>query len=198
VTDAILRDSSACSVIGRSANSTGNPADIAASTNHTILARIADALTWAAGFAFDGAGRIMQIAFAAAHNPSTDANTLDDYEEGTWTPADGSGAGLTFTSVEAYYIKIGQSVTATARFTYPATADGTVNVIGGLPFTIQDTTANVWMAPVINTSGTIMALEGINNTTTATVINASSSSSFTNANLSTVTLRFTFTFRATA
>ena len=27
------------------------------------------------------------------------ANALDDYEEGTWTPADGSGAGLTFNSV---------------------------------------------------------------------------------------------------
>jgi hypothetical protein len=198
VSDTKLRDSSACSVIGRSANSIGNPADIAASTNHTILARLADVLTWVAGFAFDGAGRIMQIAFAASHNPSTDANTLDDYEEGTWTPADGSGAGLTFTSVEAYYVKIGQLVTATARFTYPATADATTNNISGLPFTVQDTTANVWMAPVVNTSGTPMALEGINNTTTATFINYNSSAGFTNANMSGLTVRFTFSFRATA
>jgi hypothetical protein len=198
VTDAKLRESAACSVIGRSANSVGNPADITASSNHTLLARVADVVAWVAGLAFDGAGRIIQIAFAASHNPSSDANTLDDYEEGTWTPVDSSGAALSFTSVEAYYVKIGQLVTVTARLTYPATGDGTVNVIGGLPFTIQDTTANVWMAPVINTSGTIMALEGINNTTTTTVINASSSSSFTNANLSTLTIRFTFSFRATA
>src|ERR1035437_2045665 len=41
-----------------------------------------------------------QIKFPASQNASSDANTLDDYEEGTWTPADGSGAGLSFTSVE--------------------------------------------------------------------------------------------------
>lgn len=46
VTDARLRDGSACSVIGRSANSVGDPADIAAATNDRVLARIANALSW--------------------------------------------------------------------------------------------------------------------------------------------------------
>jgi hypothetical protein len=39
VTDAKLRDSGALSVIGRSANSEGNPADISAGTNHQVLRR---------------------------------------------------------------------------------------------------------------------------------------------------------------
>ena len=39
VTDAKLRDSAAVSVIGRSANSSGDPADIAAGTNGHVLAR---------------------------------------------------------------------------------------------------------------------------------------------------------------
>jgi hypothetical protein len=43
-----------------------------------------------------------------------------------------------------------------------------------------------------------MALEGINNTTTATFINYNSSAGFTNANMSGLTVRFTFSFRATA
>lgn len=44
VSDAYLRDSGACSVIGRSANSSGDPADISASANGQILARLANAV----------------------------------------------------------------------------------------------------------------------------------------------------------
>lgn len=44
VTDAKLRNGTACTVIGRSANSTGDVADIAASTNGTFLGRRSDAL----------------------------------------------------------------------------------------------------------------------------------------------------------
>ena len=48
ITDAMLRDSAAVSVIGRSANSTGNPADIAAGSNGTVLKRSSNALSFAA------------------------------------------------------------------------------------------------------------------------------------------------------
>lgn len=44
VTDAILRDSAALSVIGRAANSAGDPADIAAGANDRLLRRVGDAL----------------------------------------------------------------------------------------------------------------------------------------------------------
>jgi hypothetical protein len=47
VTNTMIRDGGACSVIGRSANSTGDPADISAATNGTILCRRADALSFA-------------------------------------------------------------------------------------------------------------------------------------------------------
>jgi hypothetical protein len=46
VTDAKLRDSAAVSVIGRSANSTGDPADIAAASNDFLLRRTGDALSF--------------------------------------------------------------------------------------------------------------------------------------------------------
>ncbi len=39
------------------------------------------------------------ITFPATQSASSDANTLDDYEEGTWTPSDGSGAGLSITFI---------------------------------------------------------------------------------------------------
>ena len=48
VTDAKLRESAALTVIGRAANSTGNPADIAAASNNLFLARASDALAFQA------------------------------------------------------------------------------------------------------------------------------------------------------
>lgn len=52
------------------------------------------------------------IAFPATQSASTDANTLDDYEEGTWTPNQGSGLIVVgaFSSV-GNYVKIGRVVT---------------------------------------------------------------------------------------
>jgi hypothetical protein len=74
------------------------------------------------------------ITFPATQSASTDANTLDDYEEGTWTPADASGASLSFTSVTAKYTKIGNVVYINAKLTYPTTADVSQAKISGLPF----------------------------------------------------------------
>lgn len=77
------------------------------------------------------------IAFPAAQSASTDANTLDDYEEGTWT---GTLKGLTSdptTAVTATgrYTKIGRNVTVQISFEGVNTtgASGACYVIG-LPF----------------------------------------------------------------
>ena len=51
-----------------------------------------------------------------------------------WTPTDASGAGLTFTSVDAWYYRVGRLCHAFATFTYPATADGSNSLVGGFPF----------------------------------------------------------------
>jgi len=60
---------------------------------------------------------------------------LDDYEEGTWTPTDASGAGLTLTVTAATYTKIGRMVYASLNITFPTTANGSTLILGGLPFT---------------------------------------------------------------
>jgi hypothetical protein len=57
-----------------------------------------------------GAG---QIGFPATQNPSAGANTLDDYEEGTWTPSlnfSGGTTGITYGDRQGRYIKIGKNV----------------------------------------------------------------------------------------
>lgn len=82
-----------------------------------------------------------QIKFPASQNASADANTLDDYEEGTWTPADVSGAGLSLTSVSGTYTKIGRLVRASFAVTYPATAS-TAQAAINLPITASSSTSN--------------------------------------------------------
>ena len=74
------------------------------------------------------------ITFPATQSASSDANTLDDYEEGTWTPNDQSGAGLSFTVNGGNYVKIGKMVYASFSIVYPTTASSAGSMIGGLPF----------------------------------------------------------------
>lgn len=59
-----------------------------------------------------------QIKFPATQNASADANTLDDYEEGTFTPVFSFAGGTTgmATSVSGNYVKIGKVVTVYIYF----------------------------------------------------------------------------------
>jgi hypothetical protein len=74
------------------------------------------------------------VDFSATSGTGT-SELLADYEEGTWTISDQSGAGLTFTNVDCYYTKVGRMVTAHYYFTYPATVSAASSALGGLPFT---------------------------------------------------------------
>lgn len=73
------------------------------------------------------------IDFSATPGTGT-SELLADYEEGTWTPTDGSGAGLTFTLGDCTYTKIGRQVTVVGKVTYPSTANTANMIIAGLPF----------------------------------------------------------------
>lgn len=82
-----------------------------------------------------------QIVFPATQNPSAGANTLDDYEEGTWTPGLSFGAGttgLTYASggQDGTYTKVGRLVYAQFRVELSAKGSSTgVTRITDLPFT---------------------------------------------------------------
>lgn len=106
-----------------------------------------------------------QIKFPATQNPSADANTLDDYEEGTWTPTDTSGAGLSFTVNIAKYIKIGSNVNFWINLQYPATASG-ANTSISLPFTLGGATfgqnvGGCWATPPADV--VVLAAQGTSN-----------------------------------
>jgi hypothetical protein len=77
-----------------------------------------------------------QIKFPATQNASSDANTLDDYEEGTWTPTVTPSAGsLTSYTSSGVYTKVGRFVTVVGDFILGTvgTASGGCTV-GGFPF----------------------------------------------------------------
>ena len=82
-----------------------------------------------------------QIKFPATQAPSADVNTLDDYEEGTWTPLyapeTGSFTTMTMDVVYAVYVKIGKMVHINAYIrTDNVNVTGASNdlTITGLPF----------------------------------------------------------------
>lgn len=72
----------------------------------------------------------------AGGSGTSTSNTLDSYEEGTWTPVDASPASLTLTTSVAVYTKIGNLVKVSASVTYPSTADTNRVHISGLPFAL--------------------------------------------------------------
>jgi hypothetical protein len=79
------------------------------------------------------------ITFPATQSASTDANTLDDYEEGTWTPnlrtETGGAMTATYTGQYGTYIKIGKQVIARGVLNWSAlTRTGSVMLIQGMPF----------------------------------------------------------------
>jgi hypothetical protein len=77
------------------------------------------------------------ITFPATQVASSNANTLDDYEEGTWTPTVTSSSGtLTSYTSSGKYTKIGRSVTVSfiAEIVTTGTASGTMR-IDSFPFT---------------------------------------------------------------
>ena len=81
------------------------------------------------------------ISFPATQSASSDANTLDDYEEGTFTPTLTSGAGtITTITTGGWYVKTGRSVTIFAYWNVANVGSASSTFfVGGLPFTIVNT-----------------------------------------------------------
>lgn len=115
-------------------------------TNPTLVGLTNTAL---ADFSGASAG---QIKFPSSQNASANANTLDDYKEGMFTPViGGSGgtSGQTYSAQVGRYTKIGNRVFIQA---YAAlSAKGTITTslqFQGLPFTSENTATQYAVCPV--------------------------------------------------
>lgn len=112
------------------------------------------------------------------------ANELDDYEEGTWSPAisgtSGGASGVTFGDRFGSYVKIGKSVTVQVYINLDSWSSGPSGnlTVGTLPFTSSSTstfrssvtigfTENFSQAPaggIIANSATVINLKKVNGT----------------------------------
>ena len=76
----------------------------------------------------------------AFNGDSAAANSLDDYEEGNWTPTVGNGvSGVSYTTQTGHYEKVGKIVHVTWYLRFTGTGDGGAFTIGSLPFTTANT-----------------------------------------------------------
>jgi hypothetical protein len=83
------------------------------------------------------------ITFPATQSASTDVNTLDDYEEGTFTPTITTTSGtLTAYTSAGSYTKIGNQIFLAFQFTITTNGTGAGSfLVGNLPFTVTSSVA---------------------------------------------------------
>jgi hypothetical protein len=126
------------------------------------------------------------ITFPATQSASSDANTLDDYEEGTWTPNQGGGLTVVgaFSSSGAY-TKVGNLVTVWGRVTGATSiAVSAIGVITtNLPFAMGASLGTVGIATGIWSSANSATFISVGATSTvysAQAISGTSDIYFTN------------------
>ena len=95
------------------------------------------------------------ITFPATQSASSDVNTLDDYEEGTFTPtAFGSTTAGTTTYVQqnGFYTKIGRQVTVSVNLYWTALTGTGELIIGGFPFVSANISNSYAVGPCMTVS----------------------------------------------
>lgn len=114
---------------------------------------------------------------------------------GTWTPADASGAGLTFSAVSCAYTRIGNMVFIYGTLTYPVTGNSSNAAISGLPFVLANqnyapTFGEMTVGGAFNTAFPILT----KNSATMTINSFAGGSLKTNALLSGAVIVFNFAY----
>jgi hypothetical protein len=144
-----------------------------------------------------------QITFPAAQNASSNANTLDDYEEGTFTPTvyGSSTAGTTtYTVQDGNYVKVGQLCyfNSVVQITNQ-TGSGNIR-FGGFPFTSITTAEQVAACiPQSLTFSNQITIQVVANSTVMRFLTVSSNASAAEVTLDTAfTVNITGCYRTTA
>ena len=135
---------------------------------------------------------------ATGDGPTMSSELLDDYEEGTWTVTDGSGAGLTFGVTNNRYTKVGRLVTCSVRLAFPSTSDSSVARVS-IPF-LPDSGVNSSAVGGVcleqNHSSSVAVMACINDTTGTCIFRPNGFGNLSNADLSGDIIRFTLIYHA--
>jgi hypothetical protein len=135
--------------------------DIRTSNNYVVLATgngdrqitMAEGQTLALDSAVPNSGT--GITFPATQFASSNANTLDDYEEGIWTPSVGGTA--TYNNQAGHYTKIGNLVKLRFVIHINVLGTGSTTTITGAPFTPASTDPTIVGGVVCYASGLAVA-----------------------------------------
>jgi hypothetical protein len=85
------------------------------------------------------------IKFQATQSSSADANTLDDYEEGTYTPTQANFSTTGTLTITGRYIKIGNIIHFSVLFSSTGTIGFSTSAFISTPFTVKQATGNITM-----------------------------------------------------
>jgi len=110
---------------------TGSNIPVSIGVNASEIGRFSSTGLAVTGLTDISAATSGQIKFPATQNASSNANTLDDYEEGTWTPTNISGM-TGFSAIDGTYTKIGRAVQVRGSFSITSVTSNMF--VGGLPF----------------------------------------------------------------
>jgi hypothetical protein len=141
------------------------------------------------------------ITFPASQNASSDANTLDDYEEGQFSPTVGSGfSSVTYSTQTGQYVKIGALIYYECILVFSGTRTSSRFEVANLPFTSSsiDAQGGYWVYSGGNLSLTYLPSVYIppNSSYFALYTTAGASVSGTDFNTGTnVTVRFAGCYR---
>jgi hypothetical protein len=163
---------------GAKASGSGTWGSTLALSTQTTGATIVDALTidQNQNATFAGTADITNGVYIGG---SAAANLLDDYEEGTFTPAvagSGTAGSASYTVQVGQYTKIGNHVNFTLRVDWSGHTGSGNFLINGLPFSSQNTSniygggSIVGMANITNTSAHYLSFQISPNATQGTVI----------------------------
>lgn len=147
-----------------------------------------------------------QLRFPATANPSSDANTLDDYEEGTWTPTltfGNAAVGMTYANRSGTYCKVGRQVSLVGTFALSAKGSSTGTArLSGFPFSsmAQDGASFIagYTANLSTITGAVMGALGASATTANLTNGNGNPSNLSDTNFANNSqINFTGTYHAT-
>ena len=145
------------------------------SSTHVMLGAIGDDLRFRAGN--NEVGRWLSGGGLAFNGDTAQANALDDYEEGTFTPALNLQSGnfsITYTAQTGHYTRIGNRVWCDMNINFSSHNGGTgVNVgyrIEGFPFTSNSTAVGAFPPVFDNNTADPVGFGRIENGSTTAII----------------------------
>jgi len=122
---------------------------------------------------------------------NTDSNTLDDYEEGTWTASQSVGGNSSISAADTQYVKVGRMVHISLTISFSGNDVDRVS-IAGLPFTATNSAAiSTFFAS--NAFSDFKVLVSGN-----TMLGSNTSGDATYTSVNGMTARFSGTYMATA